>query len=311
MPVHLRLFHPSYGVRAVNDSMVESPLLPNSPTSFLEHTKAQLTQIRQPSLKRFIQDPIDGAESTEAELTADLDNIVVRDKLSEFSLWLPISWLQANPSYHVGRDIGNHRIDRFVDGRLKEPEVSANILRWVDQDLNAAESNVRENWGPEKEFVIGMTLDRRVVVIEDHRMDGTMDTITLPRYQILESVYSPGRTVAGFRMLQTRVAEALSQAAPFLGDEPSRRRWLKKPWIDTASLGRWRVMAQWPMSIEIEDKRNGVSYSLPQCLREDPSFDLVEWMRQECWNVYGPLLIEEVYFDESGKLHCIDALANT
>lgn len=309
MPVQSRLPSQSDDVHPRDGTQPEGLALLSSPASLLETTKAQLAQIRQPSLERFLQEPTNGEDSTVAELTADFSEIVVQDDLSKLSLWLPISWLQANPTYHAGVHIGIHRIRCFVDGRLKEPGVSENIVRWVDQGLNAAQSNVRENWSPEKEFIIGMSLDRTVVVIEDYRLDGTIDTISLLRCQILESVASPIPAVAQFRMLQTWVAEVLSQAVPFIGDEPSRRWWLKNPGIPSTSLSRWRVNEQSPTAIQIEDERNGVSYNLPRRLREDPSFDLVGWMRQECWSVYGPLMIEEVYFDESGKLCHADVLA--
>lgn len=301
MPIHRRPYADVEDIALSDGSQPEGPYHSGSSEVALKAIKAQLAQIRQPSVERFLRESTSGEDSTQAWLTADLKDIAVLDKLSGLSLLLSISWLQSNPTYHVGSDIGNRRIRLFVLGMLKEPTVAANIAHWVDHELNGPHSSVRENWSREKEFVVETNEDRTAVMVVDYRMNGATDYIAFPRRKLLEFSHSPTNIVTKFRSLQHWVATTLSQAAGFTGDEPSRRWLSKKPWIPLASPNRWRITKQTSEALHIKDERNGVVYGLPQYLCEDPYFNLVYWMRHQCWNFHGPSTVEEIYFDSSGN----------
>lgn len=264
-------------------------------------TREQMARVWQPSIERFLMGSTHGSHTTTTKLTTDLQDIVVKDDLTSGMLWLSVLWLRSHPNYHVGRTIQEERERLFALGQLNETIIGPNVIAWVELKLNTTGSVVRETLNLEKEFAVGFTKDQTGVAISNCRRDGSIDRIAFPRSKLLDIEFNPEHEVAIFRLLKCLVTYGLPLVTPLAGDEPSRRSELKDPSISVRSPRRWSIFTHTNTTLRIQDERRGFYHVLPRSLYEDPTFDVVEWVRER-YAGSGRLPIEDSDSCDSGRM---------
>lgn len=155
--------------------------------------------------------------------------------------WFTIKFLKSNPNLHIGYLFLRQGKELFSLGLLREDVVGPNVVRWLEQTLNARNSPGRIINGMVCHFRVMKSADRASVLILDQRSNNTMEYICFARSELLDDGFSPVCRVERHRDLVRWIIDSLTLATPFRGDlttEPQNAKIGRSPLEDFGPLDR-------------------------------------------------------------------------